>query len=237
MLGSAILITGAARYSLGEALVREYLRREENAPILAINRSPNPDLDKAVGEIILDLNPLNHCRGLAGFAAEISQRLEQQIKVAGCRGIGRLIQSAAVYDFGKLSDYDAPRRGRLLGLNILGTTEVLSAVLALNGQLQISNEATFTQILVGAFQGLKVREGRQLYASSKAWGIDLCKSLVAGKEIARCIFGPQARLILQCSIEITGSIKLRAQNNFSTRFFKVLDLNTNRYSSDARTAR
>jgi NAD(P)-dependent dehydrogenase (short-subunit alcohol dehydrogenase family) len=188
MAKRAILITGAARYSLGEAIVAEYLRRTAGAQIFVINRSRNPDLNEKVREIILDLNPLHHQRGVVGFADEISEKLQLSVKEAKCCGIGCLIQTAAVYDYGQLSDYDASRRSGLLGLNILGTTEVLFAVLALNARLQLAHENSFSQILIGAFQGLEIREGRQLYASSKAWGIDLCTSLVAGTEIARCIY-------------------------------------------------
>ncbi|MGA7401423.1 MAG: hypothetical protein WBW38_15465, partial [Candidatus Sulfotelmatobacter sp.] len=140
------------------------------------------------GEIVMDLNPLHHPRGFPGFAAELSEKIERCVVEAECRGIQRLVQSAAVYDFGTLTSYDAPRRGRLLGLNILGTSEVLSAVLALNGRLRQLSQESVTQLLVGAFQGLQVRAGRQLYASSKAWGIDFCTALAAGEEIRKCIY-------------------------------------------------
>src|ERR1700676_1509812 len=109
MADRAILITGAARHSLGEAIVSEYLRRRAGTHVLVVNKAPNPDLDTTVGQILLDLNPLNHPHGLVGLAAEISEGLEQMVAQTGCRGIECLVQSAAVYDFGRLSDYGALR--------------------------------------------------------------------------------------------------------------------------------
>jgi NAD(P)-dependent dehydrogenase (short-subunit alcohol dehydrogenase family) len=188
MSSRAILITGASRHSLGEATVREYRRRSSEAQIFVINKSSNRDLGSAAHEIIMDLNPLCHSFGLAGFAAELLEKIEPHLAEAGCCGIGCLIQGAAVYDFGPFAGYDASRRSRLMGLNILGTVEVLFAVLAVNKRLGLLSEESLTEIFVGAFQGLQVRTGRQLYASSKAWGIDFCTALVAGNEISRCVY-------------------------------------------------
>jgi NAD(P)-dependent dehydrogenase (short-subunit alcohol dehydrogenase family) len=188
MANEATLITGASRHSLGEAIVREYLRRRPDIRIVVINKLSNPDLGATVGEIIMDLNPLNHARGLVGFAAELKDKIEYGITEAGCSGIECLVQGAAVYDFGPLTSYDTARRGRLLGLNILGTVEVLFSVCALNDRLRRLSEKSLTQIFVGAFQGLQVRAGRQLYASSKAWAIDFCAALVEGREIPRCLY-------------------------------------------------
>jgi hypothetical protein len=92
-----------------------------------------------------------------------------------------------VYDFGTFLEHDASRRERLLGLNVLGTTEVLYAAMALNNRLKVENKEDFTFVLISSFQGLDARGWRPIYAPSKAYGIDLCASLFDGQEVAKCI--------------------------------------------------
>ena len=183
-----ILVTGAARYSLGEAIVLEYLKQSPNAKLFTINRTANPDLDPRISQIVFDLNPLNHPGGIDEFDNEISELLDQSVQATGARGIDCLVQTAGAYDYGLLTEDDAIRRSRILGLNILGSVEVLSSVLHLNTRYPPSNQVGLTHVFIGAFQGLEVREKRQLYASSKAWAIDFCSSLEAGREVERCIY-------------------------------------------------
>jgi short-subunit dehydrogenase len=185
-----VVVTGVARRSLGEAIVDTCLRRMPNVGIVGIDRTQNPDLNRRRNfrEVIFDLNPLSCTEGVEAFASALRVALLDAVVRAGINGVAYLVQSAGVYDFGTFLDHDARRRRRVLGLNILGTTEVLHAVMALNAQFNWPNDEAFVHVLVGSFHGLHASAGRSLYGPSKAFGIDLCASLFAGAEVARCMY-------------------------------------------------
>lgn len=184
------VVTGVARHSLGEALVRALLSRAAGHQIIGIDRIPNPELDDVPSfrQVIFDLNPLSGPQGLAAFATALEDALAGAVTATGNHGVEYLVQCAGLYDFGTFLDHDVQRRTELLGLNVLGTTEVLHAVMSLNHRVQRRNEKELTHILVGSFQGLFARARRPIYAPSKAYGIDLCASLVEGGEVAKCIY-------------------------------------------------
>jgi short-subunit dehydrogenase len=184
------VVTGVARHSLGEAFVRAWLIRAPGRPVIAIDRIANPDLGNLAGlrQVQLDLNPINHPGGFGAFAAALESGLTDAVTTGGYEGVECLVQCAGVYDFGTFPQHDIERRKELLGLNVLGLTEVLHTVMRLNDRAGRHNNEEFTHVDVGSFQGLYARDGRPIYAPSKAYGIDLCTSLVEGREVARCIY-------------------------------------------------
>jgi NAD(P)-dependent dehydrogenase (short-subunit alcohol dehydrogenase family) len=189
MRDQTVVVTGVARQSVGEALVRQ-LFQKGSARVIAIDRARNRDLpqDRRFRQIRLDLNPLNDRAGLGHFAARLQTLMARAAKGLGAPRIDCLVQCAGVYHFGALLQHGPELRGAVLGLNILGTTEVLYGTMALNGSTSQRAEPRLTHILVGSYQGLYPRAGRPLYGPAKAYGIDLCTSLVDGREISRCIY-------------------------------------------------
>ena len=187
MSGDAIVITGIDRHSLGEALVKEYLGCDESPRLIGIDRVPNEDLQRhqALTQLVFDLNPMTHGAGVGAFSAKLSQVLADAVPP---EGIECLIHCAGLYASGPFVEHTAESRSGVLGLNILGTTETLYAVMKLNAGCGRDNSRNFTFVLIGSFQGLYAREGRSIYAPSKSYGLDLCTSLAAGNEIARCIY-------------------------------------------------
>jgi short-subunit dehydrogenase len=186
-----VVVTGFARHSLGEAFIRALLKRRSGAHVVGIDRIRNHSLAENVHfhQIEFDLNPLNCKRGLGVFARTLAKRLSDAVVIPDeGNGIKFLVQCAGVYDFGDLLDHDVKRRSRVLGVNVLGMTEVLHGVMAVNRQFCVENDEEFTHILVGSYQGLFARDGRPLYAPSKAFGIDLCTSLVESGEVMKCIY-------------------------------------------------
>jgi short-subunit dehydrogenase len=185
-----IVVTGVARHSLGEAFVRALLGRATGHQVIGIDRVANADLDNVAGlqQVLFDLNPLGGSADLTTFATALENTIGDVVTTAGSRGVEDLVQCAGLYDFGTFLDHDVERRKALLGLNVVGTTELLHAVMRLNHRLRRQNHTEFTHMLVGSFQGLYARKRRPIYAPSKAYGIDLCTSLVEGREVAKCLY-------------------------------------------------
>jgi short-subunit dehydrogenase len=88
------------------------------------------------------------------IAATFAEELADIATAAGLKGVKCLVQCAGVYDFGRFLDHDVSRRKNVLGVNVLGTTEVLHAVMVLNDPLRVQNEKNFINVLVASFQGL-----------------------------------------------------------------------------------
>jgi NAD(P)-dependent dehydrogenase (short-subunit alcohol dehydrogenase family) len=185
-----VVMTGFARHSLGEAFVRSFLNKRTGAHVIGIDKIRNTALPECrdFQQVEFDLNPLNCKDGLGAFALRFAERLSEAVTATGTQGIEFLVQCAGVYEFGKFLEHTAERRSEVLGVNVLGVTEVLHGVMALNRRLCHDNEKEFTHILVGSYQGLYARSGRPIYAPSKAYGVDLCTSLVGGGELAKCIY-------------------------------------------------
>ena len=190
MVTGCTVVTGVARHSLGEALVRALLRLATGRQVIGIDLVANVDLSSVAGfrQVLFDLNPLGRAAELKAFATALENTLASAVKTGGSHGVEHLVQCAGLYDFGTFLDHDVERRKAVLGLNVMGTTEVLHAAMRLNHRLRRENPTEFTHMLVGSFQGLYAREGRPIYAPSKAYGIDLCTSLVEAGEIARCLY-------------------------------------------------
>jgi|SRR5579863_606519 len=230
MFEPAVVVTGVARHSLGEAFVRIYCGLMPEAQVIGIDQSANPELRslQTFSQVVFDLNPLRRPSGLKEFATDFSKTLAETVAAIGSEGIGCLVQCAGVYDFGRFIDHDASRRERVLGLNVLGTTEVLHAVMSLNELRRIQNSERFTNVLVSSFQGLHARADRPVYAPSKAYGIDLCTSLSAGQEVAKCI----------CVVPSSIDTPMLHRNHWVTKsggsedfFNKMLDGPRGRYCS------
>jgi short-subunit dehydrogenase len=185
-----VVVTGFARHSLGEAFVRAFFKRGTGTHVIGIDRIQNPDLVEYPDfqQIEFDVNPLDCKEGLAAFATTFAERLSNAVTASGTEGVEFLVQCAGVYEFGQLLEHAVERRSEVLGVNVLGVTEVLHGVMELNRRLGRENNKDFTHILVGSYQGLYARDGRPVYAPSKAYGIDLCTSLVEGREVAKCIY-------------------------------------------------
>jgi len=185
-----VVVTGFARHSLGEAFVRSFLNKRTGAHVIGIDRIQNSALAEYpyFQQIEFDLNPLNCNGGLGAFATKFAERLSDVVTATGTKGIEFLVQCAGVYEFGQLLEHTSDCRSEVLGVNVLGATEVLHGVIALNRRLCRDNEKEFAHILVGSYQELYARSGGPIYAPSKAYGIDLCTSLVAGGELAKCIY-------------------------------------------------
>ena len=190
MTTGSIVLTGVAQHWLGEAIAYACVRRTPPVPIVGIDRVENPDLSQnsMFQHLEFDLNPLNSTEGFRSFGKVLLAKLSGLVQDSESEGVEYLVQCAGAYDRGMFVDYDAERRARVLGLNILGAIEVLHTVMSLNDRLGWQNNERFTHILVGSFQGLNVREERSIYAASKAFGIDLCASMVAGCELAKCMY-------------------------------------------------
>jgi short-subunit dehydrogenase len=186
----SMVVSGTARYSLGEAFARAYLGRTPEATLIGIDRVSNRDLKQVPSfqELLFDLNPLHFPDGLRQFVELFTERLAAVVTTKGLKAINCLVHCAGVYDFGTFLEHNVARRERILGLNILGVTEVVHAVMELNYRLGTDNSKDFTYVLVGSLQGLRPRKGRPIYAPSKAYGVDLCTSLDDGREAANCIY-------------------------------------------------
>lgn len=194
------VVTGIARHSFGASFVRARLEKSCER-LIGIDRIANPDLPSQtrLQNINLDLNPLTFVGGYNAFAETLPRELSDALRNVGATHTDRLIQFAGTYEFGDFLAHDLGRRHRVLGLNVLGATELLHAVMALNDKSKYDNSRGFTHVWVGSFQGLNVRSQRSLYVASKAYGLDLCASLAKGNEISTCLylaFGPMDTAML-----------------------------------------
>jgi short-subunit dehydrogenase len=187
-----IIITGVAPHSLGERLV-ELLSQDGRNQLVCIDLQANASLRtlKQVESIELDLNPLHNSARQEEFGAELATKISSSLDRLGHHRIDALVQSAGTYWSGSLLSSTAEDRRRIFGVNLVGRVEVLHTVLSLNASHGVDNSSTFVHVDIGSFQGIHVREGRSIYASSKAAGIDFLASLNAGNEANRSIyFGP-----------------------------------------------
>lgn len=185
-----LVLTGIARYSFGASFIRALLRENTKTPIIGIDRIPNPDFahEARLTTIVCDLNPLTFEDGYPKFAATLADKLSAAVRTLGDTPIKCLIQFAGTYEFGPFVGHELIRRQRVLGLNLLGITEVLYSVMALNAERDHDNTKVLTHVLIGSLQALDTRAERSIYAASKAYGLDLCAGLSRGHELANCIY-------------------------------------------------
>lgn len=185
---SNAVVSGVGRHSLGEAFLKVY--SGPRASVVGIDRIENPFLLQTswLRQCIFDLNPLNFPGSAASFAESLSNKLESCIPGENGRSIHLLVQCAGVYDYSQFLKSIAEVRSGVIGLNVLGVTELLHAVMSLNAKWGLRNDTVLTHVLVGSSQGLYARTERAVYAASKAFSIDLCTSLVDGGELARCVY-------------------------------------------------
>lgn len=184
-----LVITGVGPHSLGEMVGELYLRKTQGS-LIGIDRTHSALTDNHTNarKIIFDLNPLAHSGGISEFARDLESSLLSAVTSLKSHSITSLLQCAGVYEYGAFLDSDARRRSDVLGLNIFGSTEMLHAAMAVNSALAQNANQRFSHILLGSFQGLYSRADRSLYASSKAYSLDLCSALTQGLEIHRNIY-------------------------------------------------
>lgn len=185
-----LVVTGVAPFSIGEELVRHILASDPTTHVLGIDIVPNPLIDgiPRYHSIVVNLNPLEHPRGIDLFADDLALSIEEALQAIGSRHIQCLIQSAGVYDAGPFVEHDVTRRKSLLGLNLVGHVEVLHAVMAVNARHGCDNGRYLVHMEIGSFQGLYPRCHRTFYALSKAAHIDLYTALMDGFELHRCFY-------------------------------------------------
>ena len=179
-------MTGVAPYSLGESVVS--LLAQEKASLICLDIQPNVWLKERwpVEYLEINLNPLDHEGGLAGFSHELYGRLKECVVRLDTNGVSAVIQSAGTYWAGTLAESTDHIRSRVFGVNLLSHIEVLCAVMRINRDLGVNNTAALAHIEIGSFQGLNIRPARTLYAVSKAAGIDLAAAL--NHEVGRSIY-------------------------------------------------
>jgi hypothetical protein len=215
------IVTGVARHSFGASFVRAHLEGARNSRLIGLDRISNPDFSKHPNfhEVICDLNPLTFPGGYNAFVRTLADRLSSASSFFGGDPIRCLVQFAGTYEFGPFTGHDINRRQRILGLNLLGITEVLHAVMTLNALLRKNNGKEFIHVLAGSFQGLKMRAERSLYAASKAYGLDLCAALAKGGELSKCLYlaiGPMDTAMLHWN---HWTAKLGGSNRFFQSIF------------------
>jgi NADP-dependent 3-hydroxy acid dehydrogenase YdfG len=184
------VITGIAPHSFGASFVRLSLQEKPEAPIIGIDRIRNQELEKQsrLSTILCDLNPLTFDGGYKTYTEMLASGLSTAVRSFGNAPIGLLVQSAGTYEFGPFTSHELNRRKRVLGLNLLGITEVLYVVMTLNHQRNEDNSRVLTHVIIGSLQALDTRGERTIYAASKAYGLDLSAGLMRGNELAKCFY-------------------------------------------------
>jgi short-subunit dehydrogenase len=185
----ALVITGTAPCSLGEAIVREYSQRFPRKQIIGLDILHNKNLEaySSFREIIFNLNPFDHPRGFDSYVQDLRSNINGALIKIGAAGISNLIQAAGVYDLGHFIDNSVASRKRLLGVNTIARTELLHLILSINAFRNIDSTRALSYVDIGAAHGMNATSGRSLYAASKAFGLDFCSALQKGSEIHRCI--------------------------------------------------
>jgi short-subunit dehydrogenase len=185
----AILVTGTAKYSLGESFVSQYCCHFDHLPIITLDRQLNTGLARfeKVNAVQINLNPFDYSGGYSSFEIELNTALQNAVNQLSCSAIDTAVLSAALYASGPFIKQTLETRKDLLGVNVCGKYEVLHSVLSLNKKHGFDNRRGLTLIDIGSRHGLCPSHGRSLYATSKAIGLDLCVALQNGKELRRCI--------------------------------------------------
>lgn len=189
----ALVITGTAPCSLGEAVVQEYSQRFPQNPIIGLDILHNNNLEAytSFNEVIFNLNPFDHQLGFDGYILDLRSNINDALAKVGAAGIIHLIQAAGVYDPESFIDNNVASRKRLLGVNTVARTELLHLTLSINADRNIDSARTLSYVDIGAAHGMNATPGRSLYAASKTFGLDFCSALQKGSEIHRCIhFAP-----------------------------------------------
>jgi len=189
MSAPAILVTGTAKFSLGDSFVRQYCSHLDHLPLVTLDRRLNQGLDryKKVNAIQINLNPFDYSEGYPSFENELKVALHNAINRLSCNAINTAVLSASLYNSGPFTKQTLETRMDLLGVNICGKYEVLHSVLSLNQKYGFDNRKGFTLVDIGSTHGLSPSGGRTLYAPSKAFGLNLCEALQDGEEVHRCI--------------------------------------------------
>ena len=183
------LITGVAPHSLGECIVSLFAQ-DSHSKLICIDIEANSWLQSRFRYHSLrhDLNPLQHSGGIKQFSSALEAHLYEALNTLQATHISRVIQCAGVYWSGRLADSTSDIRQSVFGVNLIGRIELLNAVLRVNAERGADNGSSLVHVDVGSFQGLKIRQGRALYAASKSSGIDFAAALVAGNELRRSIY-------------------------------------------------
>ncbi|QDV53513.1 SDR family NAD(P)-dependent oxidoreductase [Gimesia fumaroli] len=190
---SAILITGTGNNSLGEMICKTLRRAYTGTPIIAIdlnNSSLITNLERTLA-FNINLNPLTHHAGYKGVANDVQQVIDNARSQFQFHGIGMVVLAAGMYDFGDLTSTSLDVRQAITGVNVCGKIEILHAVMEMNNKFGFRSEEELTLVDIGSLHGLSASGSRAIYVASKAFGLDLCLSLLHGHEINRMIhFAP-----------------------------------------------
>lgn len=186
----SVVVTGVAPHSLGEAILQLVVGDNNEFGVIGIDRTVNAEFPghPRLRQIVCDLNALCYPNGLEEFGRVLAHQLSLAVTSLAVEGLDCLVQCAGAYEYGKLLEHSPNSRSEISGVNVLGTTEVLHSTMSVNDRLHRRNDRYLTHILIGSYQGLYARGGRPLYAPSKSYGIDLCTSLVEGREVSKCIY-------------------------------------------------
>lgn len=186
----AIFLSGTAPNSLGSSLLGGLRKRYSESPIVAFDNQTNPILNE-LGKarlIELDLNPLNPNNSYERLAHDLHSGILRTQTELGFPGVGIAILAAGVYDSGPLVETSIEARKRLVGGNVCGKIELLNSVLSVNHMLKFNSSKELTIVDVGSLHGLAATGGRSIYAATKAFGLNLCLSLLRGLEVNRLIY-------------------------------------------------
>lgn len=189
MSASAILVTGTAKFSLGDCFVKQYCSNPDHLPLITLDLQHNQMLDhfKKVQATQINLNPFDHLEGYSSFSHELQKTIQNAIDQLSCKTINTAVLSAGLYSSGPFTEHAQETRKNILGVNICGKYEVLYSVLSLNQKHGFENKKGFNLIDIGSTHGLHPSRGRSLYAPSKAIGLNLCIALQDGNEVRRSI--------------------------------------------------
>lgn len=181
----AIVVTGTAHRSIGEALVG--LSGSLKKRMVCVDIRENRSLAN-VEQVVIDLNLLSSKKAYPDHVRQMQRKLSSAICDVGCRGIGAIIQCAGVYDASRFEDHLLKTRACLIGLNFLGRLELLHCIMNINRVHGVDNSRMLTYVDVASSHALDISKDKAVYVASKAATLPLCAALVKGKELARVVY-------------------------------------------------
>lgn len=184
-----LLISGTGAHSLGAECIIDLQEQLPNLSIISLDRDLQEPYhhSRPIEHIRLDLNPFSHTTYHA-LSTTLRTAIDRAISSLEISGIATAVMSAGCYDDTSLLQTTTINREHILGVNICGKVELLHSILHANERTCFSNSDGLSVIDIGSRHGLFPSNNRTLYSSSKAFGIDLCRSLQDSAEIKRAIY-------------------------------------------------
>jgi hypothetical protein len=166
------------------------LVHKKSEPLICIDLWISGAIRAIAREVLeVSLNPFDHLPADSqSLSDKLARFLDAALSSLGASHIRCLVQSSGVYWSGPFLSMSNELRRTLMGVNVFGRVELLTAVLATNSRRGVENSEVLTQIDVGAIHAMDIRAGRALYGASKSFGIDLSSGMVAGQEIRRAVY-------------------------------------------------